>query len=46
MELLVSQESSFLTTHDKFYRWKLFTLEDISENVTGYGYHNYTYTVR
>ena len=30
----------FLITHDKFYHWKLFCLEDINENVSGYGNHN------
>ena len=30
----------FLKTHVKFYSWKVFRLEDINENVPGYGNHN------
>ena len=38
----------FLITYVKFYSWKVFRLEDINENVAGYGNHNqaYAYTVR
>ena len=35
----------FFITHGKFYRWKVFCLEDINENVYSYG-HNWAYTVR
>ena len=30
----------FLITHGKFYSWKVFHLEDINENMSGYGNHN------
>ena len=30
----------FLITHGKFHSWKVFHLEDINENVPGYGNHN------
>ena len=30
----------FLITHGKFYNWNVFRLEDISENLSGYGNHN------
>ena len=30
----------FLKTHGKFYSLKEFHLEDINENVSGYGNHN------
>ena len=45
--ILVSEESSFFS----HYPWwisqlKLNRLEDINENVTSYGNHNYVYTVR
>ena len=36
----------FLITHKKFYGLNVFPLEDTSENVTSYGNHNYTYTVK
>ena len=36
----------FLITHDKVYSWKVFRLEDINENVSSYGIHNWAYTVR
>ena len=31
---------NFLMTYGKFYSWKAFRLEDINENVPGYGNHN------
>ena len=31
----------FLITNDKFHSWKAFRLEDINENVPGYGNHNH-----
>ena len=30
----------FLITYGKFNSWKVFRLEDINENVSGYGNHN------
>ena len=30
----------FLITHGKFYSGKVFRLEDITENASGYGNHN------
>ena len=30
----------FLMTHSKFYGWKVFCVESISENLPGYGNHN------
>ena len=36
----------FVVTHVKFYSWNMFRLEDIDENVPGYGNHNWTCTVR
>ena len=35
----------FLITHGKFYSWKVFSLEDISENQPGYGNHNKAYSI-
>ncbi len=34
----------FLITPGEFYSWKIYRLEDIDENVTSYGNHNYVYT--
>ena len=34
----------FLKTHVKFYSWNMFSLEDIDENVSGYGNHNEGYS--
>ena len=31
----------FLITHVKFHGWKVFRLEEINENVPGYGNHNH-----
>ena len=36
----------FLITYKKFYAQNVFPLEDSSENVTSYGNHNLTYTVK
>ena len=36
----------FLITHGKSHTWKLFCLQDINENVSGYGNYDYAYTVR
>ncbi len=36
----------FLITPGEFYSWKMYRLEDINENVTSYGNHNYAYTIR
>ena len=36
----------FLIIHVKFYSSKVLSLEDINENVPGYGNHNEVYTVR
>ena len=33
-------------THGKFYSWKAFRLEDVNEDLSGYGNHNQAYTVR
>ena len=30
----------FLITHEKFYSWNMFRLEDTDKNVTSYDYHN------
>ena len=41
LEILVSQETSYLSkTHDKIHNWTIVRLEDINENVSGYGDHN------
>ena len=46
-EILVSHGSSYFPiTHVKFHSWKVFRLENINENMSGYGNHNYAYTVR
>ena len=37
----------FFITHDKFYSWNMFRLEDIVENMAKYGHHNWVYhTIR
>ena len=43
---LVVQEPPCLITHGKFNSWNILRLEDINENVSGYGNHNKAYIVR
>ena len=42
LEILIFDEKAriFLITHGKFPSWKVIRLEDINENVPGYGNHN------
>ena len=44
-EILQEEAYIDLITPGKFYSWKMYHLEDISESMTGYGIHDYAYTL-